>query len=326
MPALSENALPGSAAPEPAGTPPDATRPPDPTVSPAGDPLPAAAPSTPTSPGGSVPAPGPPPAGLREQLARTIWAARRLLGAHVALARLELAAVGREIGQLAGKLAAALALVILFVGILVPVGSALFLGEWLFGSMAWGIAQGALGAIALAVVLVISALRVSTGRIIAATLLAFVVGLLVAVSLGLGWAHEGWRALGDSVLAGVDPANRLLLAAVLFTGGLLAVIGLLVGARLAAPGERVMGAVFGLLAGVVAGALVGALTAISYTLQVAIAVAVVVGLVCWSIFGLLTLRGHDWEAFRNRFIPSATIDNTQETLEWIRTRIPGRKA
>ena len=249
-----------------------------------------------------------------------------MLDAHVALARLEIAAIGREIGMLAGKLAAALALLVLFVGLLVPVGSALFLGEWLFGSMAWGIAHGALGGIALAVVLVVSALRVSTGRIIVATLLAFLVSLLVALSFGLGWAHEGWRVLGDSVLAGVDPANRPLLAALLFTGGLVAIFGLLVGARLAAPGERVMGAVFGLLAGVVAGALLGALSAISFTLEVGIAVGIVVGLVCWSAFLLATLRGHDWEAFRNRFIPSAAIDSTQETLEWIRTRMPGRKA
>ncbi len=319
MHALSDNALPGGAAPGPAGTPPGPTPPP------AGRRTPPETPSATPPPSGAETPSGPPP-GLRDQIARTIQAFRRVLSAHVALARLELGAIGREIGTLAGKLAAALAVLIMCLGILVPVGVALFLGEWLFGSMAWGIAHGALSGIGLAVVLVVSALRVSGRRIFAATLLAFFVGLAVALALGLGWVHDGWRALGDSALAGADAGNRPLLAAVMFAGGVLALTGLLGGARLATPGERVMGAVFGLLAGVVAGALLGALSAISYTHRPGIAIGIVIGLVCWPVFLLVTLRGHDWQAFRNRFVPSATIDSTQETFEWIRTRMPGRKA
>jgi hypothetical protein len=244
----------------------------------------------------------------------------------VALARVELAGIGREIGQLAGKSAIALALVAMFVGVLVPIGTALFLGEWLFGSMAWGIAHGALSAIGLAVILVVSGLRVSAMRIAGATVIAFLIGLVTSLALGLGWAHEAWRIMGEAVLAGIDPANQPLLAAVLVVGGFGALIGLLAGARLAAPGERVMGAVFGLLAGVVFGALVGALTAISYPVQAGVALGIVIGLVCWIAFGLLTLQGFDWEAFGYRFVPSATIDTTQETVEWIRNRMPGRKA
>lgn len=285
------------------------------------DEVPPAGSSGPSAPGAGEPAPG-----LRDQLARTIQAARRLLGAHLALARLELGAIGREIGQMAGKIAAALAILALLVGVLVPVGSALFLGEWLFGSMAWGIVHGALTGLAVAVILVVSALRVSKWRIAAATLLAFLVGLLASLALGLGWAHEGWRQLGESLLPGMDGGNRPLVSAVLWSGGVLAILGLLAGARLASPGERVMGAVFGLLAGVVAGALVGALSAISYSLQVGVAVGIVAGLASWPVFALLALRGRDWQAFRNRFVPSVTIDSTQETLEWIRTRMPGRKA
>ncbi|MBP1705447.1 MAG: hypothetical protein H6Q36_1186 [Chloroflexi bacterium] len=239
---------------------------------------------------------------------------------------MELAGIGREIGQLAGKAAFALALVVMFVGVLVPIGSALFLGEWLFGSMAWGIVHGALSAIGLAVILIVSGLRVSAMRIAGATVGAFFLGLLASLALGLGWLHEMWRIIGDSLLAGVDPSSEPLIAAVLIVGGLGAVIGLVAGARLASSGELIMGAVFGLLAGVVLGALLGALTAISYSLQVGVALGIVVGLVCWIAFGLMTLQGFDWEAFGYRFVPSATIDTTQETVEWIRNRMPGRKA
>jgi hypothetical protein len=301
VPALSETALPGSAAPDPTGASPGAS----------------------SGPGGGADQAG---GGVRDQIGRTVAAARRLLEAHLALARLEMAGIGREIGQLAGKLAAALALLLMFVGILVPVGSALFLGEWLFGSMAWGIVHGALSAVALAVMLLVSGLHVSTMRIAGATVLAFMAGLLTALALGLGWLHEAWRIIGEAVLGGMDPASQPLLAAVLFTGALLAVVGLLAGVRLAAPGERVMGAVFGLLAGVVLGALLGALSAISYSLQPGVAIGIVVGLACWIAFGLATLSGFDWQAFGYRFVPSATIDTTQETVEWIRTRMPGRKA
>jgi hypothetical protein len=331
VPALSDSGLPGSTAPEPPGTPPG----PPPAATPPADPAGSAGdaerptPPPPSSTAGAEPAGRPAnrsTAGVRDQLGRTVRAGRRLLDAHLALARLELAGIGREIGQLAGKIAAAVALLLMFVGILVPVGSALFLGEWLFGSMAWGIAHGALSAIALAVVLVVSGLRVSTMRIAGATVIAFLLGLLAALGLGLGWAHEAWRIVGETVLAGIDPANQPLLAAVLFVGGLGAIAGLLAGARLAAPGEGVMGAVFGLLAGVVIGALLGALTAITYPLQAGVALGIVFGLVCWSGFTLLTLQGFDWEAFGYRFVPSATIDTTQETIEWIRTRMPGPKA
>jgi hypothetical protein len=174
--------------------------------------------------------------------------------------------------------------------------------------------------------LLVSGLHVSTMRIAGATVLAFMAGLLTALALGLGWLHEAWRIIGEAVLGGMDPASQPLLAAVLFTGALLAVVGLLAGVRLAAPGERVMGAVFGLLAGVVLGALLGALSAISYSLQPGVAIGIVVGLACWIAFGLATLSGFDWQAFGYRFVPSATIDTTQETVEWIRTRMPGRKA
>jgi hypothetical protein len=310
VPALSETALPGSAAPDPAGS--------SPGTPPGGAPPPAA---PPPAPGASASA-----AGVREQLNRTIAAVRRLVAAHVALARLELAGIGREIGQLAAKIAAAIALLLMFVGILVPIGSALFLGEWLFGSMAWGIVHGSLSAIGMAVILVVSGLRVSGMRIAGATVVAFLIGLLSSLALGLGWVHEAWRIVGESVLAGIDPASQPLAAAVLFTGGLAAVIGLVVGARLATPGEKVMGAVFGLLAGVVIGAALGAVSAVSYSLQVGVALGIVVGLVCWIAFGLVTLQGFDWEAFGYRFVPSATIDTTQETVEWIRNRMPGRKA
>ena len=64
------------------------------------------------------------------------------------------AVVGREIAVIAGLGFAALTLALLTL-VLVYVGTFLFLGEWLFGSMGWGILHGTLlaGALITAVVL-----------------------------------------------------------------------------------------------------------------------------------------------------------------------------
>ncbi len=67
----------------------------------------------------------------------------RLLGAHMALLKAELAVAGRELGIIVGLALAAFVLAVL-AGILLYVGSFLFFGELLFGSMGWGIIHGIL--------------------------------------------------------------------------------------------------------------------------------------------------------------------------------------
>ena len=265
-----------------------------------------------------------PAPGLREQLARAIGAGRRLADAHLSLAKLELGAILGEAKATAALAGIAIVFVI-FAVMLLAIGGTLFLGEWLFGSIGWGLLHGLLFSVAVAVALGLGALKVPLGHLAQTFVVALSLGIIVGTVLGLGWANTGWRQLGDSVLPGVEAANRPLLTAVLVVGGVLALLGFLTGARAARPGERVMGAVFGLLGGALVGALAGALSTAWFPLHVGVAIGVTVTLVGWPILAATALRGFDWNAFKARFTPTMTMETAQETLEWIRERTPAGK-
>jgi hypothetical protein len=85
------------------------------------------------------------------------------------------------------------------------------------------------------------------------------------------------------------------------------------------------GALGGFFVGAIVGALFGAFTAISFSLQVGAAIGVTVTLVAWPLLAARALRGYDWEAFKLRFMPSASIAAAEETKGWLETRMPGRK-
>jgi hypothetical protein len=252
------------------------------------------------------------PPGLFEQIGRTVASGRRVVDAHIALAKAELAAIVGEVKIVAIGLSGALAM-LLFVAMLVPIGLTLFLGEWLFGSMGWGILHGTELAFAVALVFVLAALRVPMGSLVGRLVLAIVVGLVVGFVLGLGLAHDGWSRLGDAAFSGVDAADRPLAAA--FVGGAV-VIGVL--AAFAGIRGGVGGFIGGLVTGAVVGALVGAFTAISFTPEVAAAIGVAVALGLWPPLCALALRGFDWEGLKDRFMPTTTIDTGKETLEWLK--------
>jgi hypothetical protein len=87
---------------------------------------------------------GPEPApGLREQIGATRDSAKRLVDAHVELARAEF----EEIGDAAKRASIYVGIAIgtaIFAVLLLGVGLPLFLGEWIFGSIGWGILLGLL--------------------------------------------------------------------------------------------------------------------------------------------------------------------------------------
>jgi hypothetical protein len=223
----------------------------------------------------------------------------------------------------------ALALV-LFVVLLVSVGTTLFLGEWLFGSMGWGVLHGAEFSIAVAVILVLSALNFSPQYLSRMLVVAILAGVVVATLLGTAATNYAWTSLGDAILPGVEPGIRPLATAVLVTGITFAIVGLIVGIRSAAPGRRGQGAIGGLLVGALGGVALGAFTAISFSLQVGIAIGVAVTLALWPIISAIPLRTYDWEALQARFTPTTTIETTQETLEWLQRiqerMLPGRRS
>ncbi len=108
-------------------------------------------------PGGSTPPRrdrGSTPPGLRDQIGATRNAAMALVQAHIELAKAELSVIGGELAKLIGLIVAAIVLVLFAVSLLI-LGGSLFLGEWLFGSMGWGILHGVLLFVALAIAFVL---------------------------------------------------------------------------------------------------------------------------------------------------------------------------
>jgi hypothetical protein len=236
--------------------------------------------------------------------------------AHIALARAEADEIKGEVARAAalGGLAVALLILLAF---LLPIGLILFTGEWIFGSIGWGVLHGAEFLVALALLLVLVALRVP--GLAVDLVLAIVIGIIVGAVLGANLPNELWRRIGESVNLG-DPAWRPLAVGTLVMAGLGAIVGLFAGAGAGGLGA----AIGGLVAGALAGALLGAFSAITFGWRVGAAVGVAVALLAWiALMGARVARqGIDTEALKARFWPQTTIETTRETLEWARERMP----
>ena len=266
--------------------------------------------------------------GFREQIAATKAAGYRLVAAHVALARAELEDILAEVKKVAVLIGVAIALV-LFAAILLGVGTSLFLGEWLFGSMGWGILQDTELSIALAMVCVLAALDVPAGTWI-------VRGFAVRPRDRPGRRRRGrtapgatgrGEAIGVAAAPALDPATRPLVVGLAVGAALGALAGLLLGIRVG--GGRSFGTIVGsaigsALLGAVAGAALGALGAITYSPRVAVALGIAVLLGAWIVAcGLAVARGGlDMKAWGRKFYPSQSIDSAKETIEWVRERTP----
>jgi O-antigen/teichoic acid export membrane protein len=142
---------------------------------------------------------------------------------------------------------------------------------------------------------------------------------VVGVVLALDLTHRGWSSLGDSVLPSLDPAWRATAIAVIVLAIVGSILGLIGGFRRG--GGTAIGSAIGLA---ILGAIVGAITAISIPLQVGAALGVLVALIVWpALTGIgVARRGIDGEALKAKFTPDETIDETKETIEWVRARLP----
>ena len=299
---------PDPAAPEPTSPPPGATPPPSG--------------GTPPPPGPKPPhkakAKKPKPPSLREQLGKTAQAAATLAMAHVDLAKEEASEIGREGGRLAGLVAAAVGLVIVAV-ILAIIGTSLFIGEWLLGSLGWGVLHGVLLFVTAAVALVLLGLRVDPVRIVRALVIGIIVGLLSGAILGLALLNQLYARIGESLGLAIDPAYRPLVVGI----GIGAIIGLAIGivAGIRAKQPNWFVAIAG---GIVVGATLGAFTSISFNPQVGAGIGITLGYLTWA--GLMALdvyrTGIDVENLKARFTPDVTIATSKETLEWLKERTP----
>ena len=239
-----------------------------------------------------------------------------LLRAHVDLAKAEADQIKGEVARAA--LFAGIAFACLFLlGFLLPIGLILFTGEWVFGSIGWGLLHGTEMLIAIAVLAVLLALR--TRGLLMDLLIATVIGLVASVILGPNLPNELWRRLGDALNLG-DAAWRPLASGTLAMAVVGGLVGVLLGARAGGGGP----AVGGLVAGAVLGALIGAFSAITFGWRVGVALGITIGLAAWPILmGVTAARaGIDTDALKARFWPQTTIDTTKETIEWAKARSP----
>jgi hypothetical protein len=267
---------------------------------------------------------------VRAQLGATRDAFRRLLDAHMDLAKAELSQIGGAVAQLAGLVGCAIALVV-FAGIMLVLGTALFLGEWLFGSLGWGVLHAVLFFTALALTAVLVGLAFSPVRLFLWFLLSFVLGIVVALVLGFDVFNRIYGAIGDAILPGVSEADRPLVTGVLLVGLIGLVLGLVgyfgtAGTRgfRERPAQAAFILLLLLLVGFLYGAFIGALTAITYAWRPAFGLGLAVGYALWIVFLVIELArtGIDQEALKERFYPSRTIDTSKETLEWLQKRMP----
>ena len=274
-----------------------------------------------TRAGASMPAgrpdPGQPP-GLRAQLGATFEAGKRLFRAHVDLAKAELADIVDEVQRMVALIGMAIGVIIL-ASLLFGIGLFLFVGEWLFGSIGWGVLLGTLLLVDIAVVAFLLALDVTGRRLGTSMVLGVVVGAIVGAVLALNLTNKGWSSLGDAVASAYDPSTRTVLLAIGTTAGVGAVLGFL--ARIRDGFGSALGA---LIAGGVAGAVLGALTVLTLPPTVGAAIGVLVALVLWPILAARDVMrtGVDGEAIKKRFTPEETIGLTKETIEWVRARMP----
>jgi len=240
--------------------------------------------------------------------------------AHIDLAKAEASAIAGQVGRVIALAALAFILVVFAVFLLV-IGISLGLGEWVFGSMGWGVIHGVELFLSVAMASVLAAIGISGRRIVRWLATAIVIGILVGVTFGLDLPNQLYTLIGDRTGLAVEQGIQPLVVGMLLG----AVVGLIVGIVLALRMDASGGGRFATIAGLlVLGWLFGAFTAITFGPQIGAALGVTVGYLAWmALMGIDVARtGIDVEALRNRFTPVQTIETSKETLEWLQKRMP----
>ena len=111
-----------------------------------------------------------------------------LVVAHIDLAKAEAAAIAGQVGRVIALGALAFILVVFAIFLLV-IGLSLGLGEWVFGSMGWGVVHGVLLFLSVAIAAVLFAIGIAGTRIVRWMATAIVIGMLVALAFV---EHRRW--------------------------------------------------------------------------------------------------------------------------------------
>jgi hypothetical protein len=145
--------------------------------------------------------------------------------AHLELAKAEMEEISNEIKRVAALVGAAIGAGI-YAALLLAVGLPLFLGDWIFGSIGWGLLHGVLVLVTITITAGIMAAGIPPRRIAWAMLSGFAAGLAVAIILGSGLSNLLWSEAGKSLLPLAADDVRPLAAALVVTP---VVLGLLLG-------------------------------------------------------------------------------------------------
>ncbi len=248
----------------------------------------------------------------------------RMLDAHIALLRTELKVTGKELGVILGLALGAFVIVVL-AGILLYVGSFLFFGELLFGSMGWGIIHGTLLAAAFIGFVVIDLAGGQVGRYGWGAAIGVAVGVIVAAVLLSNVGNIGGEAvkdwLGDTFVTEDLPFGEAWLVTLVGValGGLIALVAAaIIGWRAQLRGRELAGAS---IAGFVLGAFIGA-TWLSTRYQApdgVLGLAITIGFLTWIIAGaiLAARAGFDPEARYANLIPRESIAAFEKTKDFM---------
>ena len=236
---------------------------------------------------------------------------RGLVTAHIDLFKAELSEI-MDLVKVLGTLAGLMLAFALFTVMMLYVGGFLFLGEWLFGSIGWGFGQGLVFGIALIVNLALAFVGASAGRLAAAFLLAFFIGVGIALLCGSNIVYDATSGVSGGL---VQPLG---------TPGVVALLsGIVVGAILFTLLFSIMsgrnGAIGGFFLGAFLGAFVGWLIGgAPWTWQPAVGFAILIALIAWPILAaVLVVPTLDMEARFGRLKPQQSIDAANETKEWL---------
>jgi hypothetical protein len=264
-------------------------------------------------------APPPPPRGLRTSIRSTRDAGLRLAIAHYDLAKAEASQIGGEAGKVAAYVGVAV-VAVLFVAIFAVIGTSLFLGEWVLGSLGWGVLHGILLLTAIAIACALAAVGIRGRRILGALIVGAIIGLIVGILMALQLPNQAYTAIGQNVLPNVEPGVRPLVVGAAIWG----IIGLIVGIIVAVRGRDGGLRVAALISAVLLGLIIGAISATTLGPQVGAGIGIAVGYAAWIFLMALDVSrtGIDIEAFKARFTPTQSIETGKETLAWLQSKMP----
>jgi hypothetical protein len=253
----------------------------------------------------------------------------------MALARAHLELLKAELGDIVGQLKVISALagmilaVALFAAQLLAIGGTLFMGEWLFGSIGWGVLHGVLVSVALMVAAAMILVE-APGRVVTRPfMVALIVGIAVSAVLGANLIRRAAEQAGTQLRSGplpnLDPGWAPAVVGIVAAAVLMGLVGLIVLGRAGGLG----GGFAGLIVGGIFGAFIGwGWAGLTFSWHGAVAIGLAIGLLTWIVLmPVWLLRAHvDPTARFRRLWPKESYETAMETKEWLESEWARRRA